>query len=264
METRTVKLWSFLPWLGGALFLFGLTASPDNALVFYRSLLIIAVLMTLTGSILAARIFERGDPLFLTWSLLAGAYSILAVRYVMRLFVALKMMQTPVMFDRVLLIVHNILVPVALWLFVRAWRKTGLAAPMSAAAAFTWTLAGIVVALAFGAYPLFLGFRNTDPALFVSTLGDMIGIAMIVPLLLPALGMRGGVLMYTWLYLALAQVAWLLYDIWAVARARTGINAPWALALDQGLRAVALLYIFGAAYAQRRAIARTNSHPRRD
>ena len=181
---------------------------------------------------------------------------LLAVRYVMRVLVTLNVMTTAVTFDRALLIVHNVLVPVALFLFVRAWRTTGLAGPMSRGAVFASMTAGVVVALLIGAYPL-MHSQTADFALIVSTLGDMIGIALIVPLLIPAVGMRGGLLMYAWLYLALAQVAWLLYDIWSVARTHTGVDASWALAADQALRAVALLYVCGAAVAQRREIAHT-------
>ena len=48
--------------------------------------------------------------------------------------------------------------------------------------------------------------------------GDMIGIALIVPLAMPALAMRGGLLMHTWLALAASEVFWLLYDVWVGTR----------------------------------------------
>ncbi len=252
-----MKLRSFLPWLCGALLFAGPFASPPNALIFYRSMLLGAVLIATIGSISAARAFDRGDQLFTTWAVLAGSYVILTVRYVLRLLVTIHVMEMPVTLDRVLLIVHNIGVPVALWLFVRSWRTTGLAGPMSRAAASGSTLAGFGVALLIGVFPLMRGIQNTDPAVLVSTLGDMVSIALIVPLLMPALGLRGGLLMYTWLYLALAQVVWLMYDIWAVARPRAGVTTAWGLAIDQALRAVALLYVYAAAAAQRRALAQT-------
>jgi hypothetical protein len=263
MEAGSVKSWSFLPWACGALLLAGPFASAANAPLFYRSMLLVAVLIATGGSIAAARGFERGDLLFTTWAVLASGYVLLTVRYVLRLLVTAHVMEMPVMFDRVILIVHNLLVPVALWLFVRSWRKTGLAGPMSRAASVGSTLAGFAVALAIGAFPLIHGLHNTDPALLVSTLGDMISIALIVPLLMPALGMRGGLLMYTWLYLASAQVVWLIYDIWAVARPRNIVPSAWGLAIDQALRVVALLYIYSAAAAQRRALAQAQgSQPR--
>ncbi|MGZ7078894.1 MAG: hypothetical protein ACXVJT_05715 [Thermoanaerobaculia bacterium] len=254
-----MRRWSFLPWLCGALLLVGPVASPPNALIFYRSMLLVAVLIATAAAVGAARAFDRGDQLFITWAVLASAYALLTIRYVMRLLVTVHVMELPVTFDRVLLIAHNIGVPVALWLFVRSWRTTGLAGPMSRAGVLGWTLAGFAVALAIGGFPLMRGLHNTDPAVLVSTLGDMVSIALIVPLLMPALGLRGGLLMYTWLYLALAQVAWLMYDIWAVARLSVGVSTAWGLAIDQGLRAVALLYVYSAAAAQRRALAPTRS-----
>jgi hypothetical protein len=257
MEARSMKRWSFLPWLGGALLLVGPLASPPNALIFYRSMLLVAVLLATAASVGAARAFDRGDQLFTTWVVLASAYTLLTIRYVMRLLVTIHVMELPVTFDRVLLIAHNIGVPLALWLFVRSWRATGLAGPVSRTAVFGSTLAGVAVALIIGAFPLLRGLQSMDLTMLVSTLGDMVSIALIVPLLIPALGLRGGLLMYTWLYLALAQVAWVMYDIWAVARPRSGVSTAWGLAIDQALRAVALLYVFSAAAAQRRALALT-------
>lgn len=261
METRSMKFWSVLPWLCGALLLAGPALSQTDALVFYRSMLLIAVLVATTGTIAAARAFERGDELFTTWAVLATGYVLLSIRYVMRLLVTIHLMEMPAMFDRVILIAHNVAVPVALYLFVRAWRATGLAGPMSRAATAGSTIAGFAVAIAVGAYPVFTGLHASDPAVLISTLGDMVSIALIVPLLLPALGLRGGLLMYTWLYLALAQIVWLMYDIWAVARVRTGMTSPWGLAVDQALRAVAIIYVLSAAAAQRRALAQAAEEP---
>jgi len=259
MEAGSVKFWTFLPWLCGAVILAGPLASPSTALVFYRSMLLVAVLIATAGSVAAARMFDRGDGLFVTWSVLAGGYVLLAIRYVMRLLVTMHVMTTPVMLDRVLLIVHNIAVPVALFLFVRSWRQTGLAMSISRTAMAASTIGGVAIAIAIGAFPLIGGMDNTDPALLISTLGDMASIALIVPLLLPALELRGGLLMYTWLYLAIAEMVWLVYDIWAVARTNFGITSAWALAIDQALRVVALMYIYSAAAAQRHAIARTHA-----
>lgn len=259
MGTRSMKTWSVLPWLCGALLLAGPMLS--DPLVFYRVMLLAAVLIATAGTIAAARSFDRGDALLTTWAVLAAGYVLLSVRYVIRLLVTVHAMELPVTFDRIVLIAHNIAVPVALWLFVRAWRATGLATPVSRAAAAGSTLAGVAVAVVVGAYPVFTNLHASDPAVLISTLGDMVSIALIVPLLMPALGMRGGLLMYTWLYLALAQVVWLMYDIWAVARVRTGMTSPWGLALDQALRAVAIMYVMSAAAAQRRALAQASDEP---
>ncbi len=258
METGPVKFWTLLPWVCGAVVLAGVFVPAPTALIFFRTALLVAVLLATTGAIAAARMFDHGDGLFVTWSVLAGGYVLLAIRYVLRLLVTLNVMQMPVMFDRALLIVHNIAVPVALYLFVRSWRRTGLTMAMSRTAAMLSTAGGFVVALAIGAFPLIEGMHNTDPALLISTLGDMAGIALIVPLLMPALEMRGGLLMYTWLYLACAQLVWLMYDIWAVARTGSTVSSALGLAIDQALRTVALTYIFSAASAQRRAIAQTD------
>src|SRR5439155_19651667 len=116
---------------------------------------------------------------------------------------------------------------------VRAWSARGLAAAESRGRRIGWITAGIAVAIVVGGYPLLQGFqtRGTDSVLLISTLGDVVGIALIAPLALSALALRGGLLMHTWLYLALCEVFWLLYDVWlavreqlAGARAGTGIE----------------------------------------
>ena len=83
MGTRTMKFWSFLPWLCGAALLAGPVASQQNALVFYRAMLLIAVTVATAGALRAATSFERGDALLTTWAVLGGGYVLLWIRYVM-------------------------------------------------------------------------------------------------------------------------------------------------------------------------------------
>src|SRR5205085_12622858 len=126
-------------------------------------------------------------------------------------------------------------------MFVRAWRSTGLTrcgwGPIAA---------GIVVALIVGGYPLMQGFqtRGADTVLLISTLGDVVGIALIVPLAMSALALRGGLLMYTWLYLALCELFWMLYDVWLAVRGSLGIGDRVGVGVEQMIRVAAIMFAF--------------------
>ena len=149
----------------------------------------------------------------------------------------------------VLVILQNVFIALALLLFVLAWRATGLTAPISKTAQTLSIVLGIAVAVLVGGYPLAkaLTSADADPILLVSTLGDIVGLSLIVPLMLPALAMRGGLLMHTWIYLAASEVAWLLYDLcWAL---EVG-GAP----VLEAFRIAAILFAFVASKAQRRAM----------
>ena len=118
---------------------------------------------------------------------------------------------------------------------------------------------GVVVALVIGGYPLVQGFqtRGADTVLLISTLGDVVGIALIVPLAMSALALRGGLLMHTWLYLALCEFFWMLYDIWLAVRDILGAGARAGTGIEQMIRVAAIMFAFIATVAQRRAAPRS-------
>jgi hypothetical protein len=201
--------------------------------------------------------FAPGDRLFVCWLLVGLAYVASGTRHGSRL-LGLTVMPgaaLPANVATALLIAQNVFIAVALLLFVLAWRATGLAAPGSRSAQVGSIVAGIVIAIVVGGYPLAQGLATakTDPVMVISTLGDVIGLALIVPLALPALAMRGGLLMHIWVYLAASELAWLVYDIWwALSTSLQGGRA--ATAVLEALRVLAIGFAFAAAVAQRRAL----------
>ena len=200
---------------------------------------------------LASAKFSAGDRLLVCWLLVGVGYFLAAVRHGVRLMSYLdSSIALPSPVNSALAILQNVAIAVALLLFVLAWRATGLTAPMSTAAQTMSILAGIAVAVLVGGYPLVkaLTTANADPILLVSTLGDIVGLSLIVPLALPALAMRGGLLMHVWIYLAASEVAWLLYDLWWAIQ-------PQSTAILEAFRLAAVLLAFIATMAQRRAMA---------
>lgn len=243
-----MKRLTVLPFVLGAIAALAIAMPENRAAIFSRALLILVALATAGSAYLTMRRFAPGDPLYVTWGLLGAGYALAAVRYSLRL---ISLIEPSVTYPRPLtdtmLIVQNVLVAASLFLFVRAWRATGLANPGSRAAQVGGTLAGIAVAVVVGGYPLLHGIQTAkaDLVLLVSTLGDMVGIALIVPLMMSALALRGGLLMHTWIYLAASEAVWLLYDIWYATGTTTGLEA---------IRVVAIGFAMIASMAQRRAL----------
>ena len=246
---------AFLPFAFGALAAIGLALDEPGAARFYRALLIFVALVTAVGAFLTTARFAPGDTLFASWLFVGIGYSLSALRYSLRLIVVIRgggdLLPRSAL--DALLIAQNVSIAVALLLFVRAWRATGLAH-----ASMGWIIAGIAIAVLVGGYPLLQGFqtREADTVLLISTLGDVVGIALIVPLAFSALALRGGLLMHTWLYLALCELFWLLYDVWLAVRERI-VDPRAGMSIEQMIRVTAIMFAFIATVAQRRAVPRS-------
>jgi uncharacterized membrane protein len=201
--------------------------------------------------------FSRGDRLLASWALIGIGYLLAAVRHGVRLVSFFEpSVVLPSSMNNALAIAQNIAIAIALLLFVLAWRATGLTAPVSRQAQVLSVMVGIAIAALVGGYPLVKALATTDtnPILLVSTAGDIVGLALIVPLALSALAMRGGLLMYTWIYLAAGEIAWLFYDLWWAMQPAMGIATNVSNAIVESMRIVAVLCAFVATVAQRRAM----------
>ncbi len=208
------------------------------------------LVVTCFSAFLTSAKFSAGDRLLLCWLFVGAGYLLSAVRHGTRLYAYLDpSVALPPVVASTLVILQNVFIALALLLFVLAWRATGLAAPLSPGAQTLSILGGIAVAVLAGGYPLMkaLTTTNADPVLLVSTLGDIVGLSLIVPLALPALAMRGGLLMHTWIYLAASEVSWLVYDLWWAVQ-------PQATHVLEAFRLAAILFAFIATKAQRRAM----------
>jgi hypothetical protein len=224
---------------------------PDaRAQMYHRAVLLIVAGVTAINAFVTAREFDRSDKLYLSWMFLGAGYVIAATRYGIRIHTLLTGDGiTNPLFLTSLLILQNVLVPLSLFLFVRAWRATGLAAPGSAAAHRASIAAGIA------GFPLSRGLMvaKADLVLLVSTLGDMISLALIVPLMMPALALRGGSLMNTWAYLTTGIAIWLVYDIWFALRDPITLPVNVERGIEEAIRVTAIMFACIASIAQRRA-----------
>jgi hypothetical protein len=245
-----------IPFVFGIITALGMFLDPNSGVMYHRIVLIAAALLTAGSAFLTMTRFTREDRLYACWLLVGAGYSLAGIRYVLRVITLASGAAFNQSMLNAMLILQNLAIAIALWLFVRAWRTTGLAAPGSRSAQVLSIAAGVAVALFVGGFPLARGIAtaNADLVLLVSTLGDMVGIALIVPLTMSALALRGGLLMHTWVYLAASEAAWLVYDIWYSVRASLSLQLTVGRGIEEGIRIVAVLFAFAATVAQRRAI----------
>lgn len=222
---------------------------------YLRLILVLSLIITGISGFVTASKFSAGDRLLSCWLLIGGGYAISAIRHGSRLLAYFfPEALLPVTVSNVLVTAQNIVIALALLLFVLAWRATGLTAPVSKAAQWTSIAIGIIVAVIVGGYPLFKALTAAEPnfSMLVSTAGDIIGLSVIVPLALSALAMRGGLLMHTWIYLAASEVAWLVYDLWWALQPQ--VPSSVGTAILEAFRVSAVLFSFIASVAQRRAM----------
>lgn len=245
----------FIPFICAVIAAIGMgLADPAR---FYRAVLIAAALVTAVSAFATTSRFAPGDKLFVSWLFVGIGYTLSTIRYSMRLWTMIRgggdLLPRSAL-DAMLLL-QNLCIAIALLMFVLAWRSTGLTAGQSRGALIAL---GVIVALVIGGYPLIQGFhtRGADTVLLISTLGDVVGIALIVPLALSARALRGGLLMHTWLYLALCEVFWMLYDIWLAVRDHLGVGTRAGVGIEQMIRVTAIMFAFIATVAQRRAAPR--------
>jgi len=249
-----VKRLLLIPLVCAAIAAAGMLLEEPAAAKYYRAVLIAAALVTAVSAFATTRRFAPGDRLFASWLFVGIGYTLSTVRYSLRLIAMIRgggdLLPRPAL--DALLILQNVAIAVALLMFVLAWNATGLSRHRP------WlTALGIAVALVVGGYPLVQGWKGAgaDTVLLISTLGDVVGIALIVPLATSALALRGGLLMHTWLYLALCEFFWMLYDIWLAVRG-DAVGARASLGIEQMIRVAAIMFAFIATVAQRRAAPR--------
>ena len=255
-ERPIIRSLLLIPFVSGVIVALGMLMSETTANLFYRGALVTAALLTAASALMATAGFDKSEKLFAAWSALGVGYALAAIRHSMRLWTLLLGggVSSRALLDT-LLVLQNVLVALALWWFVRSWQTSGLAAPLSRRTQYTWLFLGIAVAVVVGGYPLVQGFQTagTDTVLLVSTAGDMIGIALIVPLAMTALAMRGGLLMHTWLYLAASELFWLAYDVWVGTKGMMGFAPHTTTGVEQILRIIAVMFAFVASVAHRRS-----------
>jgi hypothetical protein len=170
------------------------------------------------GPILAARTFEAGDYLRRAWLCFGLANAFLfasaASRFIPGTSPALAWARIGAIF------MSNLLTIIGSVLFARTAGKAGLALPGTALSRGGGYVLSVGVALAFGipsVAPAFahFSFAHLPSGLtpFFATAGDAVSLALIAPILMTALALRGGLIAWPWIFLTCAELAWLVFDL---------------------------------------------------
>ncbi len=237
-------------------------------------LVIFAVkLAALVGALLAALAFERSDYLRKAWLLIGGNYGLLLAIVLLSgtarpLLFGLNAIHLPgvtpgshvaVVVRSFCLIGANLSAVIGTWLLARAWKVAGLDAGRPG---LRWIviLAGLALAVVLSGLPAYADFvtlihtpRWGAADGLASELGDFLTFALVAPLLLTALALRGGALGWPWALYTSSQLCWMLFD--AAANLSNGTWVPHADALADALRVAACLLGLSSGIAQKKVLA---------
>lgn len=234
-----------MPWLGAvvAVMIFVTLVPTDRA--YGRMWNAIIKSAATVGAILAYAAYQRGDYMRRAWAFLGISYLALAARDLLAVADVLGDDFISLNFGQIL---SNIFSTLSFIAFARAFRVAGLEIPGSRRAKTATVIVCVALGLGLAGYALVsdIGRYGQPRFPFVGSLfsdiGDMIGLALLAPIFLTALGLRGGLLGRPWLLLTAAQICWLVYDV--------GATGNWVL-LREAARTLACLHTLSAGLAQR-------------
>ena len=201
----------------------------------------------LFGCLMGALSFRRSDHLFRGWALIAAMYGLLVLRDGVVHRSLLMPFYTPAArwLDAALVLPANLLAVLGAWTMGRAWYVGGIALPGSRttrsivqAAAIAMALAITMPALLYHAPHLLDG--TPAPLLGASTaLADALSLSMLAPVLLTALALRGGAIVWPWALLTCSMFGWLCYDVTFSLSANLTSGGEAFRALGEAFRALA-------------------------
>jgi hypothetical protein len=216
------------------------------------------------GCFVAAYAFERGAYMRRAWSFNAWCYMLLLLRDVgTNAFApdAAIFGIKNVAITGTLVFVANIASCIGTAMMARAWSTAGLALPGHVLARLATMLCAILLAVGISGSDLLVDSRalfGGDLASMHSVgsdLGDIFGLALIAPVLLTAIAMRGGILTWPWALMTASLIFWLLYDAASIIEHSMPGHAVAARVVRETFRALACATEFAGGLAQQRVLA---------
>jgi hypothetical protein len=248
MKYRILAVAPFLMTAAFAIVALATIGHPAHAIILRGENEALKVLATL-GCLAAALAFERGEYMRRAWGLHSLCFGLLLARDVLYLAGV-----GPTWLHGVIVLVANAASVVGVFLMARAASEAGLelpGSPMKRALVFT---GAALISIAICANALIADTRdlmNGSSFAIVgaaSDIGDIVSLALIAPVVLTAMAMRGGVLRWPWGLFAASLVFWLIYD---AARAFFSSTIESVNLGVEIFRALACTFTFSAGIAQR-------------
>ncbi len=175
--------------------------------------------LALIGSAAAALAFDRGDYLRRAWLFTGGCYAFLLLRDLTLLHGAGGVRGRRIEYLRSgIIVLANASALIGTVMIARAWHVAGLEPPGSALSRRSAFLIAIALAVILIGPSLVVdgrGLRHGDATSIIavaSDLADALGLCLIGPVLMTALALRGGILLWPWALFTASMVSWMFYD----------------------------------------------------
>jgi hypothetical protein len=248
-----------------------LATSPETRVIaLFRPEIMTVKLLAVCGTLMAAASFQRGDPLRRAWAANAGCYLFL---FAMDLFFPPPVRQGPADLSPLHTGVHTVMATagnasavVGMLMFARVYRWADITLPGSATARRIGTAIAVAIASIILVPALFADMTQIAGgdyhglAGLASDLGDFICFCVVVPIMLTAVALRGGLLVWPWAFLTACQLGWLLYD---AVGATHFFDRSTARALEELFRTLACTSAMAAGIAQAWAVRGASGAPTR-
>jgi hypothetical protein len=242
-----------------AVLVFAPAFPPSERAWFFLVAAVAARSLAAAGCFTAASRFAPGDHLRRGWVFFGIGFALLVLRDLvagpnLRGLAPQPAVRSPVLGAFVL--GANLAGVVAAWSMARAWFGSGLAfAVPRRRQVLLYGLTLAVALLVAGPAALVaardaLAARPGAASALFSSLGDLVVLSLLAPILLMALSLRGGVLAWTWGLLTAATATWILMDLVATLGPRLGLAPAGARLLEDAFRVAAALGYLGASVAQ--------------
>lgn len=226
----------------------------------YRYVGLLARAIAAVGCLIGALQFDRTDYLRRAWGFLALAYGAFFTNAL--IFGAVshgaqrEISTASAVISGLIVVLGNASTITGAVLLSRAWSQAGLALGVSATArravAGVSLLVGLVVAgpAAYAAVMSLLS-GNVDALIRVaSAVGDIVTLAVLGPILLTAVALRGGSLAWPWALLVVGTLGWLFYDATLTVVALGQIDRTQVRAVEETLRMFACGSLLAAGLLQ--------------
>jgi hypothetical protein len=259
--TRKLRWLVAVPLGSVLLFSLALIALPDAEDVIIRAGIDISKVMALVGALSAALTFGRGDHLRRAWLFVAACSALLLVRdsFLIPQLAALSPTFIP-WFRTGLAVVANVCAVIGFWILANAWSIAGVELPGSRLSRRGLVIGAVVIAVAVVGPTTWLRLQEAltgnprGAALVASGIADSIQLALLAPVLLTAVALRGGLLSWTFGFLAAGQFSWLIYDAIAAYGDLVFPFFPGMLAITETFRILANSFTLAAGLTQRSVV----------
>jgi hypothetical protein len=250
------------PFGAGLLMTIALALVGADRAAFFRAEVALMEAFAFCGTLAAALQLQRGDYLRNAWLLFASSYALY--------FIGDLTLTTGVFSDRpwtalangVLTIVGNVMAVMATWMLARASRIAGLEPPWRAPVQIIVQLVAVGLALLVTGGATITYTKQVASGdlvgirMLASCLGDICCFSLLGPMLLTAVSLRGGVLVWTWTLLTASGLSWLGVDGAATFLPAMGVSEATTQDIFEVMRCIANAFLGTAGLYQRWILSR--------